>query len=68
MALFFGDKKMKMNLIIIALVITVGFFVVASGLGQGSMIYTFLASFGLFMVIIVAGILIAAKKQKDGKE
>ncbi|GAA0854450.1 hypothetical protein [Aliiglaciecola litoralis] len=56
---------MKLSLIIIAFVITVGFFLVSSGLGQGSMLYTFLASFGLFMVIIVVGVMLAAKKQKD---
>ncbi|MEP4890227.1 MAG: hypothetical protein ABJV04_09400 [Aliiglaciecola sp.] len=54
---------MDFKLIIIALVVSVGFFVTSTGLAGGSPIYTFLASFGLFMIILVISMLLFAKKK-----
>ena len=55
---------MAIKLLIIAVIIIVGIFVSATGIGSGSGIMSFFAAFGLFMIIIFVGFILFAKNQK----
>lgn len=55
---------MAIQLIIIAVIISVGVIFSATGLGSGGGIMSFIAAFGLFMIIIFVGLILFAMKQK----
>ena len=56
---------MKYALLFIVVMITVGFVFSLLGLGQHGMLFSFLAAFGLLMVIVMGALLLVAKKRKD---
>ena len=56
---------MKYALLFIVVMITVGFVFSLLGLGQHGMLFSFLAAFGLLMVIVMGTLLVVAKKRKD---
>lgn len=55
---------MAVQLLIVAIIIAVGVLVSATGLGSGGGIMSFIAAFGLFMIIIFVGFILFAMKQK----
>lgn len=55
---------MAIQLLIIAVIIAVGVLVSATGLGSSGGIMSFIAAFGLFMIIIFVGFILFAMKQK----
>lgn len=56
---------MKYALLFIVVMITVGFVFSLLGLGQHGVLFSFLAAFGLLMVIVMGALLIVAKKRKN---
>lgn len=59
-----GEDVMLIKILIIVVIVTVGFFIASTGIGEGNTLFTFLAAFGLFMIIAFAGFIMFAKKQQ----
>ncbi|MEP1445015.1 MAG: hypothetical protein ABJK37_02715 [Paraglaciecola sp.] len=56
---------MLLKVLAIAVIITTGFLLSATSLGNGGFITTFLVAFGLLTVIAVGGLMMFAKKTKS---
>lgn len=55
---------MLLKVLAIAVIITVGFLLSVTSLGNGGFVTTFLVAFGLLSVIAVVGMMMFAKKTK----
>ncbi|WJG09638.1 hypothetical protein [Aliiglaciecola sp. LCG003] len=53
---------MKLPIIFIVVIVTIGFIISRTSLGDGGLITTFLVSFGLIVIIGFLAMLFAAKK------
>lgn len=55
---------MLLKVLVIAVIITVGFLLSVTSLGNGGFLTTFLVAFGLFSVIALVALIMFAKKNK----
>ena len=58
---------MLLQITIIILIISVGAIVGLGGLGSGSLVMTFLAAFGLFIIIVLGAAMVLIKKKNAKK-
>ncbi len=62
-----GVCKVLLQITIIILIVSVGAIVGLGGLGDGSFLMTFLAAFGVFVIIVLGAAMVLIKKKKAKK-